>query len=146
MLFRSRAPRRISRLVFADALALMDGEKIRDIVTRPSSIETDLALGPSKEDAASRLFADLDTDVRDWTVDRLTLHPRNVFYQPVKLPSFWQSKWTASVIYCTEAQNPGKPHQRRAADALGASWHEIETGHYPMLSTPDRLVELILQG
>ena len=130
----------------ADALALMDGEKIRDIVTRPSSIENDLALGPSKEDAASRLFADLEPDVRDWAVERLTLHPRNVFYQPVKLPDFWRSTWTASVIYCTEAQNPGKRHQKRAADALGASWHEIETGHYPMLSTPDRLVKLILQG
>jgi pimeloyl-ACP methyl ester carboxylesterase len=141
-----RARDRVSRIVFADALALMDGEKIRDIVTRPSSIETDLALGPSKEDAASRLFADLEPGVRDWAVERLTLHPRNVFYQPVKLPTFWQDQWTASVIYCTEAENPGKPHQKRAADALGASWHEIETGHYPMLSTPDQLVELILQG
>lgn len=141
-----RARDRVSRLVFADALALMDGEKIRDIVTRASSIENDLAIGPSKEDAAARLFAGLEPDVRDWTVDRLTLHPRAVFYNPVKLPTFWQDSWTASVIYCTEAENPGKPHQKRAADTLGASWHEIETGHYPMLSTPDRLIELILAG
>ena len=35
-----RARDRISRLVFADALALTDGEKIRDIITQPSSIET----------------------------------------------------------------------------------------------------------
>ncbi len=69
-----------------------------------------------------------------------------VFYEPVKLPNFWSQNWKATVVYCTEAVNPGRPHQARAAEYLSASWHEIETGHYPMLSTPDRLVELILEG
>lgn len=141
-----RARSRISRLVFADALALMDGEKIRDIVTKPASIETDLAVGRSAEDAAAGLFMDLEPDLRQWAADRVTLHPRSVFYEPVKLPTFWSQSWKAQVIYCTEAVNPGRPHQARAAETLGASWHEIETGHYPMLSTPDRLVELILSN
>lgn len=141
-----RARSRISRLVFADALALMDGEKIRDIVTKPASIETGLAVGRSAEDAATGLFTDLEPDLRQWAADRVTLHPRAVFYEPVKLPTFWSQSWKAQVIYCTEAVNPGRPHQARAAEALGASWHEIETGHYPMLSTPDRLVELILSN
>ena len=45
-----RARERISRIVFADALALMDGERIRDIVTRPSKIENELGLGPDRDD------------------------------------------------------------------------------------------------
>ena len=48
-----RARDRIARVVFADALALFDGEKIRDIVTRPAAINTPLGLGPSREDAAA---------------------------------------------------------------------------------------------
>jgi hypothetical protein len=35
-------------------------------------------------------------------------------------------------------QAVGQAHQRRAADRLGAKWTELDTGHYPMLSTPDR--------
>lgn len=139
-----RARARIDRIVLADALALKDGEKIRDIVTQPAPIETELAVGRSADDAIATSFKDLEPTARQWAADRTTLHPRACFYEPVELPDFWSQNWQAQVIYCTDAVNPGKPHQQRAAEALGASWHEIETGHYPMLSTPDRLVELIL--
>src|SRR5205085_3709121 len=51
---------RIKRLVFVDALALLSGEKIRDIVTRSTAAPGGLTAGPSREDAAKRLFADLE--------------------------------------------------------------------------------------
>jgi len=137
---------RISRLVFADALALFDGEKIRDIVTRPAAVNTDEALGPTREDALNRMFAGMNSETAQWAADRLTLHPRLVFEQPVKLPGFWQQQWDATVIYCPQAQNPGEAHQRRCADALNAKWHVIDTGHYPMLSTPDELARLVATG
>jgi len=135
---------RIERLVFADALMLMDGEKIRDVVTQPAAINTELALGPSQEDAETRLLKDLEPDLRRWTAERFTLHPTAVFHQPVKLERFWQMPWKASVLYCSGAANPGEVHLRRGADKLEADWHVIDTGHYPMLSTPDRLVDVIL--
>jgi pimeloyl-ACP methyl ester carboxylesterase len=139
-----QARERVARVVFADALALFDGETIRDIVTRPAAINTPLALGPSREDAAGRLFADLDAATRDWAADRITLHPAGVFSQPVKLESFWDQQWDASVLYCSRAPNPGESHIRRAATRLKARWHVIDTGHYPMLSTPDELARIIL--
>ena len=74
-------PERIERLVFADALMLMDGEKIRDIVTRPAAINTELALGPSPEDAETRLLAGLEPGLRSWAAERFTLHPTAVFHQ-----------------------------------------------------------------
>jgi pimeloyl-ACP methyl ester carboxylesterase len=138
------APGHIERLVFADALMLMDGEKVRDIVTQPAAINTDLALGPSLEDAEGRLLKDLEPDLRRWTAERFTLHPTAVFHQPVKLERFWQMPWKATVLYCSRAPNPGEAHLRRGADKLEADWHVIDTGHYPMLSTPDELVEVIL--
>ena len=139
-------PERVQRLVFADSLALFPGEKVRDIVTRPAAINTDLALGPSREDAEQRLLAGLDPELRRWTAERFTLHPQAVFNAPVVLDDFWDRKWTASVLYCSEAANPGEAHLRRAADKLGATWHVIKTGHYPMLSTPDELTAIITDG
>jgi pimeloyl-ACP methyl ester carboxylesterase len=141
-----RARDRVSRVVFADALALFDGEKIRDIVTRPAAINTEHGLGPTREDALSRMFVGMDTAVAEWAAVRLTLHPRLAFEQPVKLSSFWDQKWDATVIYCPQAQNPGEPHQRRCAEKLNARWEVIDTGHYPMLSTPDELTQLIAAG
>ncbi|MFP6707900.1 MAG: alpha/beta hydrolase [Alphaproteobacteria bacterium] len=138
------ARKRIGRLVFADALALRNGEKVSDIVTRPSSINTELALGPSREDAEGRLFADLDPDLRAWAVERCTLHPIAIHTQPVNLDNFWSQDWDATVIYCRRAPNPGEAHQRRCAKALGARWHELDTGHYPMLSEPEKLSQLLL--
>src|SRR5437763_10092040 len=63
---------RISRLGFVDALALFSGEKIRDIVTRSTAVAGGLTAGPSREDAANRLFADLEPAAKEWALDRYT--------------------------------------------------------------------------
>jgi pimeloyl-ACP methyl ester carboxylesterase len=141
-----RARARISRVVFADALALFNGEKIRDIVTRPAAINNEHAIGPTREDALGRMFAGMDRKLAEWAADRITLHPVKVFTQPVKLPRFWDQGWNATVIYCPQAQNPGEAHQRRCAEKLKARWHTIDTGHYPMLTEPDALARLIVEG
>ena len=67
-----------------------------------------------------------------------------MYTEPVKLKSFWDQPWDADVLYCSRAPNPGEAHIRRAADKLKARWHVIDTGHYPMLSTPDALARIIL--
>lgn len=140
------ARERIGRVVFADALALLDGESIPDIVKRPTAVTTDLATGPSREDAANRMFASLDDATKAWALERYTPHPVAAMQDKVKLPSFWQQKWMTTVIWCRQAVNPGEAHQRRAADRLGATWHELDTGHYPMVTAADELSGLILQG
>lgn len=140
------ARERVARVVFVDALALYSGEKIRDIVTQPAAVNTDLALGPSREDAEGRMFASLEPELRRWAAARITLHPIATFTQPVQLVSFWEQTWDASVIWCRQAANPGEAHVRRCADKLGARWHELDTGHYPMLSAPEELTRLIVDG
>jgi pimeloyl-ACP methyl ester carboxylesterase len=137
---------RISRLVFVDALALLEGERIGDIVTRSTAAGTPggLTRGPSREDAETRLFADLDPQTRAWALDRYTQHPAGIYTEPVKLANFWSQSWPTSVIWCRRAQNPGEAHQRRTADKLHAKWAELDTGHYPMLSMPEELTQLLL--
>jgi pimeloyl-ACP methyl ester carboxylesterase len=137
---------RISRLVFVDALALLDGERIRDIVRRSTATPTGLAAGPTREDAETRLFADLDPATRAWALDRYTLHPIGIYESPVKLDRFWTQQWPATVIWCRRAANPGEAHQRRTAEKLNGTWHELDTGHYPMLSMPEELTTLVTAG
>lgn len=140
------ARERIGRLVFADALALRHGESITDIVTRPAAVNTELVLGPTREDAEGRMFAALEPALPTWAADRCALHPIAVHTQPVQLDSFWSQDWDATAIYCRRAPNPGEAHQRRCAETLGARWHELDTGHYPMLSASEALTGLILTG
>jgi len=62
----------------------------------------------------------------------------------VKLTDFWDKPWDARVIWCRQAENPGEAHQRRAAARLKAKWLELDTGHYPMLTTPDELTAMLV--
>jgi pimeloyl-ACP methyl ester carboxylesterase len=137
---------RIGRIVFADALALFDGESVSDHVKRPTAVTTDLETGPPREDAANRMFISLDGPTKEWALERYTPHPVAAMEAPVKLPTFWQQKWNASVIWCKQSVNPPVAHQRRARDTLNAAWYELDTGHYPMLTEPKALAELIMKG
>jgi pimeloyl-ACP methyl ester carboxylesterase len=140
------ARERVARVVFADALALLNGEALPDIVKRPTAVNTELTSGPSRQDFETRLFADLDPAMRQWAIDRCTPHPIAAMTAPVKLECFWEQAWNASVIWCRKSSNPPVAHQRRAADRLKARWHELDTGHYPMLSEPVALARLIAEG
>jgi pimeloyl-ACP methyl ester carboxylesterase len=139
-------PDRIGRLVFVDALALLNGEKIRDIVKRSTAQAGGLTAGPSREDAANRLFADLDPAAKTHALERYTQHPIACYEQGVELDKFWSMPWEASVIWCKRAQNPGEAHQRRTAEKLDAAFMELDTGHYPMLSEPEKLTAMLLKG
>jgi len=142
------ARERIGRLVLVDALALMPGERVDAIVTRttPNDV-TALTTGPTKADAESRLFRDLDPALRTWALARITPHPIAALEAPMEPTRFWESPWpAATVIRCRRAANPPESHQRRTAERLKAAWHELDTGHYPMLSEPAALAKLIVDG
>jgi len=136
---------RIARLVFVDALALLPGERIADIVKRPAPMKTELATGPTREDVEGRMFADLDPATRAWALARYTLHPIAAMDAPMELKDFWDRTWKASVIRCRRAANPPEAHQRRTAERLKAPYVEMDTGHYPMLSEPAELTRLLRQ-
>ena len=136
---------RIGRVVFVDALALLPGEEVSRIVKRASSPEiTPLTIGPTRADVEQRLFADLDPVLRAWALARYTPHPIAALEAPMVATAFWEQQWLATVIRCRRAANPPEAHQRRTAERLRATWHEMDTGHYPMLSEPAELARLLL--
>jgi pimeloyl-ACP methyl ester carboxylesterase len=139
------ARERIGRLVFVDALALLPGERVDQIVQRRTPNQTSaLTTGPTKADAEERLFADLDPATRAWALARYTPHPVAALEGPMELDGFWSQPWSATVIRCRQSVNPPEPHQRRTAERLEAAWHELDAGHYPMLSHPEELARLLL--
>ena len=140
------ARERIGRVVLADALALFNGESVADHVKRPTAVTTELATGPSPEDAANRMFISLPEPIKSWALARYTPHPVAAMQAPVKLDSFWSQSWKASVIWCRQSVNPPLAHQRRAQETLKANWHELDTGHYPMLTAPAELAKLMMAG
>lgn len=140
-----QARERLAQLVFVDALALLPGEQVGNIVHRAAPYETTaVATGPTKVDAERRLFADLSPALRAWALARYTPHPIAALEAPMELGTFWEQTWSATVIRCTRSVNPPEAHQRRAATRLNAAWHELETGHYPMLSATEALTGLLL--
>ncbi len=140
------ARERIARLSFVDALALLPGERVEAITNRATPREvSDVTTAYSRADAEKRMFKELDPAVRAWALERITPHPLEALEGPMVSTTFWDQKWAASVIRCTQAENPPESHQRRTAEKLAASYHELETGHYPMLSAPDELTKLVLR-
>jgi pimeloyl-ACP methyl ester carboxylesterase len=142
------ARERISRIVFVDALAPQPGERVSDIVIRSPDrplLTTDLTRGPSRDEVENRMFANLEPESKAWAMARYTMHPIGASDAPGELDGFWAQSWPATVIRCRRSVNPSQAHQRRTAEKLNASWHELDAGHYPMLSHPEELAEL-LQG
>ena len=141
------ARERIGRLVFVDALAPQPGERVSDIVRRDPAAApmptTDLTRGPTREEMENRLFADLEPGLREWAIDRATAHPVEASDAPGELDAFWAQSWNARVIRCRLSANPPEAHQRRTAETLDAEWHEMDAGHYPMLSHAEELAELL---
>ena len=106
------ARERIARLVFVDVLALLDGERIGEIVNRTGTrVMTPLAVGSSREDAESRMFGALDPELRAWAVARYTLHPIAAMEEPVELKSF------LGPILATHYGNPLPPQRQSARGA-----------------------------
>jgi pimeloyl-ACP methyl ester carboxylesterase len=134
---------RVARLVFVDALALLPGERVADVVKRGHRETTDLTTAPARADLETRLFADLDPETRAWALARYTPHPIAALEAPMELGSFWDRTWRATVVRCRQSVNPPESHQRRTAERLKADWYELNTGHYPMLSEPEALARLL---
>src|SRR5262249_58230422 len=91
-----------------------------------------------------RLFSDLVPETRAGDLPRYTPHPVAALEAPVELTSFWSQAWPTTVVRCRRAVNPPEAHQRRTAERLKGDWHELDTGHYPMLSQPEQLTRLLL--
>ena len=134
---------RIARLVFVDALALLPGERVADIVSRPAGDVTDVTTAPTRADAEGRMFADLDPALRAGGRAPATPPPHAAGAAPRAGHTGGGRRRGAAGRRCKRARNPPEAHQRRTAERLRAPYAELDTGHYPMLCEPDALARLL---
>ncbi len=143
-----QVPDRIRRLVYLDAAVPRDGESNNDVI------------GPEPA-AALQAAADLDGNgwrvppavsvgdglpeaLRCWVAARLTPHPLRPFGEPVSvcsqaaatLPRAFIRTSTQSVLY---AELMGR------ARKAGWSCRDLEGGHYPMFTQPQRLAAALAE-
>lgn len=144
-----QARERIKHLVFLEALAPLPGEKLASLlVPIPGNSGakwegTKIAFGPAREFIEGKMLADVEAETRVWAAKRFGLHPRAT-PEVADETGFWNKKWSATVINCRNSSNPSYEHQKRTADKLNADFLELDAGHYPMLSHPKVLAEMLL--
>ncbi len=116
---------RVGRIALVDALALFNGEKIGDIVTRSTAMAVagGLTRGPAPRTPTTRLFADLDPATRAWALERYTPHPIGIYDQPVKLELVLVAAVEGECHLVPPRAKPGRsasaPRRRAAQRQLG---------------------------
>jgi pimeloyl-ACP methyl ester carboxylesterase len=146
------AEARIGHLVFIEALLPLPGERIRDLLVPVSGGSgsgakweaTKLAYGPPKEFINGPMLADVDPEIRAFAAERFRLYPFSATPAVTSETTFWDKTWKATVINCTKSTNPADSHQYRSAEKLNAKLIELDANHYPMLSHPKELTEILL--
>jgi pimeloyl-ACP methyl ester carboxylesterase len=142
-----RAPQRIARLVYLDAVVPRDGECMYDRAPAQIKAHFEEHARTGGEgwrvpvSAASAQFLGLkeEDDVR-WVMPKLTPHPIRTFREAVRLsPGFPQMPRT--YLNCIGDKPPGQP---RTIQAEGIDdYHELSTGHDAMVTAPNEVAELL---
>ena len=136
-------PERISHLVYLDAFVLADGQSMAD------QLAPEIMAG--LEEAAQRYGDGWQIPHDPPDADRRTPQPLKPIVTRLTLQSPTAAALPRTFIYCTEgAQDIGPLHTPIAAAAAMAKsdprWHyrELQTGHLPMWTVPQALVEHLL--
>lgn len=146
-----RAPERITRIVFLDALAPRNGQSFYDIagpqfaqMVRQQAATaggTGWPMSPERPGTAGLSEAD-----EHWLQSHATPQPMATLSQPVHLTNPRAAALPRDYILCTRTYREGEPVPdliRKVCAELGWPLHELPTGHWPMVSHPRELVELL---
>lgn len=140
--------RRISRLVYLDAVVPRNGQGLHDCV--PATLkarfeEAALAAGDGWRipvSVASAAFLGLihQSDI-DWVLPRLVPQPIRCFREAVRLDT-GRPAVPRTYINCIGDKAPGQPRTRQAEGI--DDYHELRTGHDAMVTAPGDVAALLL--
>lgn len=154
-----RIPERAAHLVYIDATVPQDGESM--FGKGPSRFQTFV-----EEQAQSRgdgwrwplpnldelsRFASLaglaETDM-EWFQSKATPQPLKTLTQPLRVGNPLAKAIPRTFVQCTAGQegHPVPPEIQRSHRSGSWDYRELATGHWPMMSTPQELGDLLLES
>jgi pimeloyl-ACP methyl ester carboxylesterase len=146
-----RVPQRLAHLVYLDANVPRDGETFFDgwSAQGRAEVETEALAGgdgwrwPMPIDLGLAA-SDLSEDDLQWLRTKSVGHPLATFRQPVRLTNPAAATIPTTYVHCTAAGAPvpGVVEQVRAD--RGWRVRTVPTGHWPMVSRPQDVAELLL--
>jgi len=141
-----RAPQRISRLVYLDAIVPRSGQCLYDAAGSAFRERIEGLVSTQGEGwyiplpTAERMGLFLQEDI-DFAMPRLVPHPARTFREPVTLKSPWGKPVRRTYINCIGKSTPGGPRSSQAAGI--DDYHEISTGHDAMVTAPKEVAAIL---
>lgn len=146
-----RAPRRVARLVYLDAVIVPDGGRWSDTHT-PALIATweraaAASGGVSVPPVDARAFGVTDPLDRAWVNSRLTPHPFATYHQRLRLRGGTVASTPKLNIVC-RGPSALPASARPVPMAAGAGWttRTLDAGHDAMVTAPEALARLLLES
>lgn len=137
--------KRISRLVYVDAMVPEHGKSVLDIAGPEFSAMLGKHLsGELVRPWPPEVFGVHGEEDKRWFTPRLTPFPLRAFDTIFRGASPNESI-PCSYIHCTGHQNPFIKRVAAESRIKGWDYHEIATAHAPMVSTPDQLAALLIR-
>lgn len=142
-----RIPQKIERLIYVDALIPKNGESMFDIVD--SQIFSHLhdsaqerkgvweVPPPSPQAYGFEAVHDIE-----WFGSRCTPHPLKSFQQAIHLNE--NSVETLDRVYIKCLRDSSLDSMLVRAKTMGIPYHLMDTGHFPMITQPQKLTDLLL--
>ena len=151
------APERLSHLVYLDAIVPDDGEaafsddsdEFRAVVEQQARERGDGWLWPLPDAAELRQFlslAGIGEGQQHWLRHKSVPHPVATLAQPVRLGNPAAEPIPRTYIRCTAGEWDSELPRYVELARTSPDWryHELATGHWPMISTPRELAHLLI--
>jgi len=149
------APERVAQLIYLDAFVPADGQAMFDFMPpamraaweqQAQTIGDGWKVPPLAHQTAGRVDADglSEAEIQQLLRRRLP-QSLKTYTEPVRITNPAMARLPRTFIYCTD-KPAGDPFGHIAAGIRGsANWryHEMPTGHFPMLTMPHRLAGLL---
>lgn len=148
------APEKVSNLVYLTAYAPLDGDSVGSLLGGdPSSkvpaatelVDGGVAVQVADASVIPIFYNDCSAADAADAKARLTPEPSAPMMQPVAVTPERAGKLARHYIGCTQDQCIDIGYQRALASRSGSAWlGEIDAGHSPFLSQPDRLTAMLV--
>ncbi len=147
-------PEKIAHLYLIAAIVAQDGESLFDVVTKggPSVIPDILIDNPEDKTQSLDLnkvkkafYYDCPSDIADWAIKQLQPQPVAPFATPIYWKDSGRTLHKRTYILCENDRDVHPQTQMNVIERYPCKVQKIAACHFPFLSTPHKLIEIIAQ-